>query len=250
MPFQVKATVTGFLGDEERYPCHFQHKVGDEFTYDGEKYVGRLCPSMCRVVIPEMMPFHAIGPRVISPPRYYYPFQYSPASRKVPENARYDGMGFGNVLATPVEPPYHMSVLCPNPSVWPPPTERTIQKQADTVVCPDVRTAMMMKISAFDLSDKGYDIPYFRREMAILDRVIKKQPIPATRIFNQFSKKEIEKIYPALSPIMVDCLLEELQLTEYIETTDGKVSVTEKGRARLEGFKAGLSKEERQALRM
>jgi len=204
MPFQVKATVTGFLGDEERYLYHFRHKVGEEFMYDAEKYVGPLCPSMCRVLIPEMMPFHAIGPRVISPLRYYYSFQYAPVSRKVPENARYDGMGFGNVLATPVEPPYHMSVLRLNPSVWPPPTERTIQKQAST----------------------------------------------ATRILNQFSKKEIEKIYPALSPIMVDCLLEELQLMEYIETTDGKVSVTEKGRARLEGFKAELSKEERQALRM
>lgn len=248
MPFQVKATVTGFLGDEERYPCHFQHVVGDEFAYDGEKYVGRLCPSMCRVLIPEMMPFHAIGPRIISPPRYYYPFQYAPVSRKAPENAKYDGLGFGNVLRTPVEPPYHMANLSPNPSVWPPPRERTIQKETGTVVCPDVRTCMVMKIQAFDLSDKGYDIPYFRREMVILDKVMKRQGISTDKILNEFSKTEIEEIYPALSPVMVDCLLEELELMEYLQVMEGQASITEKGRSKLEKFKAGLSEEVREAL--
>ena len=248
MPFQVKATVTGFLGDEERYPCHFRHTIGDEFLYDGEKYVGRLCPSMCRVLIPEMMPFHAIGPRVVSPPRYYYPFQYAPVSRKVPENAKYDGMGFGNVLETPVELPYHMANLFPNPSVWPPPTERTILKEANTVVCPDLRTAMVMKIQAFDLSDKGYDIPYFRREMVILDRLMKRHAITTGSILDEFSKKEIEEIYPALSPIMVDCLVEELQLIGYVNVVDGKACATDKGRGRIEAFKAGLSGEEREAL--
>ncbi len=53
--FKVKATVIGFAGDEEKYPCHFQHKVGDEFIYDGEKYIGRICPGMSAVVVPKMM---------------------------------------------------------------------------------------------------------------------------------------------------------------------------------------------------
>jgi hypothetical protein len=26
--FQVRATAIGFAGDEEKYPCHFQHKKG------------------------------------------------------------------------------------------------------------------------------------------------------------------------------------------------------------------------------
>ncbi len=248
MPFQVKATVIGFLGDEERYPCHFQHHIGDEFIYDGEKYVGCLCPSMCRVLIPEMMVFHATGPRVIPPPRYYYPFHYAPVSRKAPENAKYDGLGFRNVLETPVEPRYHMAHLYPNPCTWPPPAERIILKEAGTVVCPDVRTCMVMKIRAFDLSDKGYDIPYFRREMVILDRIVKAQAIPIDKILDQFTKKEIEEIYPALSPALVDCLLEELELMEYVETTDGKASVTEKGRNKIEEFKTDLSGEAREAL--
>ena len=35
---QVKATLVDWLGDEERYPCHFGHKIGDEFIFDGEKF--------------------------------------------------------------------------------------------------------------------------------------------------------------------------------------------------------------------
>jgi uncharacterized repeat protein (TIGR04076 family) len=46
MAFQVKATVIGFAGDEEKYPCHFQHKVGDEFIWDGERFIGRLPRSI------------------------------------------------------------------------------------------------------------------------------------------------------------------------------------------------------------
>ena len=40
--FKVKATVVGFLGDTKRYPCHFNHKIGDEVIWDGEKFIGRL----------------------------------------------------------------------------------------------------------------------------------------------------------------------------------------------------------------
>jgi hypothetical protein len=107
---------------------------------------------------------------------------------------------------------------------------------------------MVIKARAFDLSDKGYDIPYFRREMVILDRVSKAQGIPAKEILNQFTKEEIEQIHPALSPILIECLSEELVLMEYLEIKDGKAFVTDKGRNKLEGFKARLSGEERQAL--
>ena len=109
---------------------------------------------------------------------------------------------------------------------------------------------MVMKIQAFDLSDKGYDIAYFRREMVILDRVMKREAIPTGSILDEFSKKEIEEIYPALSPIMVDCLVEELQLMGYVDIIDGKASATDKGRGKVETFKTGLSKEARTALNM
>ncbi len=249
MPFQVKATVVRFLGDEETYPCHFLYKIGEEFIYDGEKYMGRICPSVARLLIPAMMPFHAAGPRAIPPSGYYYPFWYAPVSRKDPSLAKYDGLGFRNVLETAVEAPYHMANLAPAHAFeWPPDKERTVSKEAGMVICPDIRTSVLLKVEAFDLSDKGYDVPYFRREMVILDRVLKKPGIATTAILNEFSKQEIDDIYPALSQVMIDCLNEELVLVKFLEIKDGKAFVTDKGRKRLEGFKAGLTVEERKAI--
>jgi uncharacterized repeat protein (TIGR04076 family) len=50
--FQVKATVIAFLGNTEVYPCHMQHKIGDEVVFDGESYHGRLCPRLKRSIRP------------------------------------------------------------------------------------------------------------------------------------------------------------------------------------------------------
>ncbi len=47
---------------------------------------------------------------------------------------------------------------------------------------------------------------------------------------------------------MVDCLNEELTLTGYMEIKDGKAFVTDKGRKKVDGFKKGLSMEEKAAL--
>ena len=97
--FQVKATVIGFKGDEEKYPCHFQHKVGNQFIWDGEKFIGRICPYVVGPAITRMMEIARLGPRAISP-LWYMPFWYAPVSRKDPGNKKYDGLGFRNVLDT------------------------------------------------------------------------------------------------------------------------------------------------------
>jgi uncharacterized repeat protein (TIGR04076 family) len=249
MPFQIKATVAGFLGDEEKYPCHFLHKVGDEFIYDGEKFVGRICPSVTRLLIPAMMPLHAGGPRFMPPAAHYYPFWYGTRSKKDPARAKYDGLGFQNVLDSTPEPPYHMANMAPpNSYVWPPISERTISMDAFTVICPDIRTSMVIKARAFDLSDKGYDVPYYRREMIILDRVSKRQGMPAADILCLFTTEEIEQIHPALSPIMIECLNEELTLVNYLEIKDDKAYVTDAGMMKVGAFKAALTAEEREAL--
>ena len=52
--FQVKATVVDFMGDTEKYPCHFQHQIGDEFIWDGEKFVGKICPSLTPMLVPNL----------------------------------------------------------------------------------------------------------------------------------------------------------------------------------------------------
>lgn len=248
MSFKVKATVVAFLGDAQKYPCHFQHKVGEEFIYDGEHFIGRICPSMAPYIIPQMMAVHAAGPRHISRPAHYYPFWYSPLSVDAPGLKKFDGLGFKNVLDAEVAADDPIAKLVPpNAFKWPPHKKRDIQK-SPSVICPDIRTAMLMKIEAFDLSENGYDTPYFRREMMILHKVMEKPEIKVNKIINQFSKKEIEEIYPALSQVLLEALREELELMGYLKVKDNKATATKKGKAKFREFKASLSKEEKAAL--
>ncbi len=249
--FQVKATVVGFMGDEKKYPCHFQHKIGDEFIYDGEKYIGRICPGLSATLIPRMMDFFAAGPRKVPSPAYYYAFWYAPVSRKDDTRKKFDGIGFRNVLKSAVEPPRHIASFKPKHAFdWPPDSKRSVFLDNSIVVCGDTRTSLIMKVEAFDLADKGDSITYFRREMSILNKVLLKPGIRTDRILGEFTKNQIEGIYPALSPILVQVLSEELELMDYLKIENGKATVTPKGEAKLKAFRKSLTKEERQALRI
>jgi hypothetical protein len=76
-------------------------------------------------------------------------------------------------------------------------------------------------------------------------------PKPGTgidRILEEFTTEEAVGIYPALSPILIRVLAEELALMNYIQVDGGAVTVTEKGKAKLEAFKASLTGKEREAL--
>lgn len=249
--FQVRATAISFGGDEEKYPCHFQHKLGDTFVYDGEKYIGRICPGFSAVVVPRMMEYYAAGPRLVPIPQYYYAFWYAPVSRRDPGRKKLDGIGFRNVLRTETEPSDSIASLQPAHAFdWPPLNERTVMLDRSIVTCGDTRTSLRMKIEAFDLADKGDSITYFRRQMCILDKVLAKPEIQVDAILNEFAREQIEEIYPALSPILVRILSEELELMNYLSIQDGSATVTEKGKAKLETFKASLTAEEREALKI
>jgi hypothetical protein len=194
------------------------------------------------------MAVHAAGPRHIARPAYYYPFWYAPLSVDAPELKKYDGLGFRNDLDRPTDPDDPIPKLVPPGAFeWPPRETRDVSK-APSVVCPDIRTAVVMRIEAFDLSENGYDPPYFRRQMMILYKVMQKPGIAADAIINEFTKKESEEIYPALSPVMMTALCEELELMEFLSVKDGKATVTDKGRARFAAFKASLKPEETAAL--
>ena len=249
--FQVKATAIRFAGDEEKYPCHFQHKIGDTFVYDGEKYIGRICPGFSAALVPRMMDFFAAGPRLVPSPQYYYAFWYAPVSRRDENNKKFDGIGFRNVLHTEVEPPRSIAALKPAHAFdWPPVNERNVALDNSIVTCGDTRTSLMMKIEAFDLAEKGDSITYFRREMSILNRVLRKPGIALDKILNEFTKDEIEGIYPALSPILIQVLVEELALLHYVQIEGGTVTVSEKGQAKFDTFRKNLTPEERDALKM
>jgi uncharacterized repeat protein (TIGR04076 family) len=245
--FKVKATVVDFIGDKEKYPCHHQYNMGDEFVFDGANFIGGICPSLAISVVPKMMELHSAGPRY-KDYVHYYPFLYAPVSKEDPSLKKYDGLGYRNIFTTYTEPKYNVANLVGSGAFqWPPPDKRITHRDI-RVICPDYRTSVVVKIEAFDLSDKGRNIPYYRREMAILDKLIKKPGIRKDEIIGEFSKEQIEGIYPALSQVMVESLLEELELMDYLEIENEKVFAKQKAQAKLDDFRGSLSAEERQAL--
>jgi ribosomal protein S19E (S16A) len=86
--------------------------------------------------------------------------------------------------------------------------------------------------------------------MSILHKVLPKPGIRVNQILKEFTREQIEEIYPALSPILVQVLSEELELMGYLEIKKGKAAVTAKGKAKLKVFKKSLTPEERKALKM
>jgi uncharacterized repeat protein (TIGR04076 family) len=249
MSYKVKVSMVGFLGNTQKYPCHFQHKPGDHVIFDGEKFDGRMCSSVWPLVMPIVSAVHMVGPSWKSP-AHYYPFWYAPLSVDDPDMKKCDGIGFRNVLETAVEPQYHMANMQPKGAfVWPPVEDKTILS-TPTVICGDTRTAAMFKIEAIDLADGGYHVPYYRRQMVILHKVLTDPGTPEEKILGLFSRDENEGIYPALSNVMIRALDDELEFMGYIERKDEKVTVTDKGKKKLEAFKAGLPPQDREALKL
>ena len=245
--FKVKATVAGFLGDEKRYPCHMNYKIGDEIIFDGEKCIGRVCTYIWPQLVSKVLPLYSAGPRYVDP-SYYLPFWYSPLSVSDPDMKKYDGLGFKPVKRTIVEPPYHVAHLQPQGAFrYPPAKERTVHKES-MVLCPDTRTAVLFKLEAFDLADGGDAIPYFRKQMAILSVVQANPGVAVNKIRDSLPHAQKEKVYPLAAPVMVQGLIEELELVGHLEIKKGRVHITKKGQRKLADFKKSLSKEERKAL--
>lgn len=247
--YKVKATVVDFLGDPEKYPCHFSYKIGDEIIFDGEKCIGRVCRDLWPMLIPKAVALMVAGPKYRDP-LYYAPWWYSPRSVLDNEMKKYDGIGFKVVKEPVSEPPHPFSkLLPPNSFQFPPPKERTVLKDVG-VLCPDFRTGVVLKLEAFDIADLGDAIPYFRKQMLMLDIVRRHPGIEVDRIRDEFPKKQIEEVYPLAVPLMLSGLIGELELVGHLEIRDGKAYVTKKGEKRLKDFTSSLSAEERKALEL
>jgi uncharacterized repeat protein (TIGR04076 family) len=243
--FQVKITVVGFMGDTDTYPCHMKHQLGDEVVFDGESYHGRLCPPMWALVAPKVTAMHQAGPRYVEWASYY-PFWYCPASVADPAQQPVDGMGFRNVLETVTPPPYHMARLEPPGAFTWPPSEQPGIASHPVVMCPDLRTAVVFAFEAFDLSEKGFDTAYFRRQMAILAKLRRHGATPRDQIVGLFTRAEIEEVYPAIGTVAAAMLTDELELLDYVCAGDGGLTaITPKGEAKLDDFYAGLPPEHR-----
>jgi uncharacterized repeat protein (TIGR04076 family) len=250
--YKIKATVVEILGDIDKYPCHFNHKISDEVIFDGEGVKGRICPLALEAIVPKLGALRLAGPKY-DPPEYYSPLYYAAPNVSDSGMAVYDGNGFRTTGAeTYVEPPYHMRNLMPKEwGTWPPLKDRLPKSAALNVICPDVRTELVFKLEAFDLDDEGYGAIYFRRQMAILQRIIDNQGIKIEEIINQFPDKfEREAIYPPLHNALIVVLAEGLEAMDYINIEKVKATATAKGEAKIKDYKDSLTDEERKALKL
>ncbi|OGN98292.1 MAG: hypothetical protein A2Y89_06045 [Chloroflexi bacterium RBG_13_51_18] len=252
--FKVKATVIGFDKDEKKYPCHFRYKIGEEIIYDGETITGRVCPSMAPVLGRAFNDLLASGGRHKEgePPGSYFPFWHSPLSIYDPACKKYDGVGF---RPTPERPEEDYKFIADETLFDTPPGGKYnigqgTEKRAFSLVCGDKHTLARFKVEAFDLADKGDSLPYYRRGMSILNKIIIRPGIPVDNILGEFSTDEINNIYPILGQNIIAVLVGELELMGYVEVADGKANATEKGQQKLAAFKKSLTKEERKALKL
>jgi len=209
--YKVKATLVAFLGDIEHFPCHFGYKIGDSFIFDGEKFIGRICPSL--------FPSNMLS--VFDIIRYsgnvqfgYYPWNYSGISKHDPKMKKYDGVGWANIKGAPRGARKEFVNM-----TLPIPTER---RGAGAFVCDDPRTQALFIAEPCGLSDKGFDRPFYMRAMSILKKIKEEPGIKTSDVLKKFTRFEREEIYPRLGPVNTGLLLEELENTGYITTKNGK----------------------------
>ncbi|MFC1946001.1 hypothetical protein ACFLW1_02250 [Chloroflexota bacterium] len=252
--FKVRATVVGFDKDENKYPCHFRYAVGDEITYDGESYSGKVCSAIAPELSSIFMDLFASGGRHREGeiPAAYFPFWHASLSVYDPAYKIYDGVGFKPVLEMPEEGYRYI----PDETLYnvPPGGEYRIghgtEKGDFSYVCLDKKTLVRFKVEAFDLADRGHSLPYFRRSMSILDRIPPAPGIAVNGIINEFDSREISDIYPTLGLNIIAVLTGALELLGYVSVKNGQAARTAAGERKLAGFKASLSAAEKDALRM
>jgi hypothetical protein len=193
---------------------------------------------------------HVAGPRYVEPASYYA-FWYSPLSVVNKDKKVYDGNGFDPVLKNITEPPYHLCTLMdPNAFKWPPCPERIVAKDI-TMRCPDVRTCGLFKFSVYDLADCGQDLPYFRRQITMMDRILKAGgSYEIEKIGDLYDNFERMEIYPPLVREMILPLVEELELINFAVIKDGIITITDAGAARVERFKAETTPDVIKALKL
>jgi uncharacterized repeat protein (TIGR04076 family) len=212
MPFKVKCTLVSFTGDPEYFPCHFNYEIGDEFTYDGEKFEGKICNGLLKNMAPVIWNtvFYGRGDydRMV--------YLYSGLSARAPEMKKYDGVGFRPLKETPegVDPRF----LGGMPSI---PPENLIKRQRG-FTCDDTRTGAHFTCEPVDLARGGDMLTYYNRAMSILEKVKEQPGMTVNEILGKYTDFEREEIYPPIYDLNVSLMLDEMAVVGYVDIIDGK----------------------------
>jgi uncharacterized repeat protein (TIGR04076 family) len=216
MPFKVRCKCIGFVGDVEHFPCHFDYQLGEEFTYDGERFEGRVCQGLFRTLIPiiqiTMFSGNKHHERIL--------FRYSGPNARDPSMKEYDGIGFRPLKAPPegADEKYFLYYGGKKPRR----PQELVSKGGYGVPCHDCRTSVFFMCEPVDLASGGDARPYYNREISILEKVKAEPGLTAEEVLNRFSEWEREEIYPPLTRINVQLMLEELTEVDYLELKEGR----------------------------
>jgi uncharacterized repeat protein (TIGR04076 family) len=205
--FKVRCKLMSFEGDEEKFPCHFNYKIGDEIYYDGVNFTGKICPGLIASMMPVVHGIYLSGNKYSGNIMYLYRGH----DARDPEMAKYDGVGFRPVKSQSV-------ALQGGPG--------TKRARGGHFVCGDTRILAHFACEAVDISDSDYAQPFYRREIAILEKIEKEAGIKTDDILSRFTDFEKNDISPPLTPVLLEVLLEALEDMNYIEIRDGKAYAT------------------------
>jgi uncharacterized repeat protein (TIGR04076 family) len=204
MAYKVRAKFIGFLADEEKYPCHFDYKVGEEIIYDGARFEGRLCPGLLNVLIPKVKIMMDSGTRHFQ--SILFRKHAGPSVRDL-SMKEHDGVGFRMLDKAPDEMEKKFFV----------PVEK-----GTVVCCEDVRTLAAFLLEPVDLADGGFYLGDYKRQMQFMGKIKAEPGLTVNELINKFSDYE-KKLYPPLNLDFVQQALEEMAAVNYIEIRTGKI---------------------------
>jgi uncharacterized repeat protein (TIGR04076 family) len=213
--FKVRCRLTSFLGNEEMFPCHFNYKIGDEFSYDGVSFTGRICPGLLASMMPVIHGVFLLGNKYFE----NVMFRYRGLDKRDPSMAGYDGVGFRPLEKLPEGFPEKLAHMSMDAA-------RNQKARGGHFVCGDTRILAEFSCEAVDLSDSDYAQPFYRREIALLEKIEAEPGIKIDEILGRFTDFERDKISPPLTPVLLEVLLDALTDMKYIEIRDGSAYAT------------------------
>jgi uncharacterized repeat protein (TIGR04076 family) len=215
--FKVRCKLISFEGDETKFPCHFNYKIGDEFYYDGVYFTGKICPGLFASMMPVIHGVYLLGNKYSENIMY----RYRGLDVRDPSMAKYDGAGF-----RPLKTPEESSPATMRKGVSYDP--KTGKAKGGHFLCADDRILAHFTCEAVDLSDSEYAMPFYRREISILEKIEAEPGIKTTEILDRFTEFERDEIGPPLTPVLLEVMLDALTDMNYIEIRDGKTYATGK----------------------
>ena len=215
--FKVRCKLMSFEGNEEMFPCHFNYKIGDEIYYDGVHFTGRICPGLIPSMMPVVHGIHLLGNKFSE----NIMWRYRGLDVRDPDMVKYDGVGFRALKTVTNDTPEKMREKFLS-------IPRTEKAKGGHFLCGDDKILAHFSVEAVDLSDSEYCMPFYRREIAVLEKIEAEQGIKIDKIMDRFTEFERDEIGPPLSPAYMEVIMEALIDMGYVEIRDGKAYATGK----------------------